>query len=77
MKYLHFSVKRFLEVHSRSASRTDGTLNELTMLYATGFFEGAAGTDSRGHGAVANFSGGTYSNTKRPVAAIVGASHKL
>jgi predicted porin len=52
-------------------------LSKRTSLYATGFFEAAAGTDSFGKPAVANFSGGTSSTTSNAVAAIVGITHRF
>ncbi|MGF6899174.1 hypothetical protein [Paraburkholderia sp. GAS348] len=39
---------------------------QRTSLYADGFYEAAAGTDSTGKAAVANFSGSTYSSTQWP-----------
>jgi predicted porin len=52
-------------------------LSKRTSLYATGFFESAAGTDSTGKAAVANFSGSTASSTSNAVAAIVGITHRF
>jgi predicted porin len=53
------------------------SLSKRTSLYATGFFETAAGTDSTGKAAVANFNGSTYSSTDHAVAAIVGMTHRF
>jgi len=53
------------------------SLSKRTSLYLTGFFEDAAGTDSTGRAAVANFSGSTASTTQRAVAAIAGITHKF
>jgi predicted porin len=53
------------------------SLSKRTSLYLTGFFEDAAGTDSTGHRAVANFTGSTVSSTQRAVAAIAGITHKF
>lgn len=52
-------------------------LSKRTSLYATGFFESAAGTDSFGKPAVANFTGSTSSSTSNAVAAIVGITHRF
>lgn len=52
-------------------------LSKRTSLYATGFYESAAGTDSTGKAAVANFTGSTASSTPNAVAAIVGITHRF
>jgi predicted porin len=52
-------------------------LSKRTSLYATGFFESAAGTNSLGKPAVANFATSTSSSTSNAVAAIVGITHRF
>lgn len=53
------------------------SLSKRTSLYAIGFFETAAGTDSTGKKAVAALSGLSYSSTNRQVAATIGITHKF
>jgi predicted porin len=52
-------------------------ITKRTSLYADAFYEAAAGTDSTGKAAVANFSGSTYSSTSHAVAAIFGMTHRF
>jgi predicted porin len=53
------------------------SLSKQTSLYAIGFFEAAAGTDSTGKQAVAALSGLSYSSTSRQVAATIGMTHRF
>lgn len=52
-------------------------LSKRTSLYADGFYEAAAGTDSTGKATVANFNGSTYSSTNHAVSAIVGVTQRF
>lgn len=79
----------YIYTHNSGAGRYDsahynqvnlGTtyfLTKRTSLYADAFYEAAAGTDSTGKAAVANFSGATYSSTNHAVAAIFGVTHRF
>jgi len=52
-------------------------LSKSTSLYAFGFYQVAAGTDSTGKAAVADLNGATYSSNNHQLAAIVGVVHRF